>query len=419
MSSGNLVIPSNTAPFRWNDRLDPARFATATYRVTALCSGENAALGMAMEQSASTLSIPGYVTADMLGDWSIRIRSVTPVERDPGAPAEAVPPFFLNTEVYSVSGAGATGCYDIELAVPLGLLEGKGVQLLNVLVGELPRLGFLTSFRLLDVAFPAPFGPGPAFGRPGILQSLGLTRGPVLCRAMRPGVGLDTATMARLNRDVLTGGFHAVKDDELIAFADLAAFERHLRAMIAARDAAQDATGERKLYIANLFCEPDELAARWDLVCALGADGVLVAPWIQGIGVLSHLARQARMPLLAHNSFGDFLTRNPHWGIADAVLCRWARHCGADWFVTPGTFASDHFDARAARELLRIGTGEEHGLRPMMPNLQGGKHPGGLPAYREAVGSDDFTLIVAHWVDNHPAGLKAAAREFRDALAGS
>ena len=414
MSSGNLVIPANIQPFLWQDDLDRSDFILATYRVRATCSGENAALGMAMEQSASTLNIRGYVDADMVKDWSIRVRRVTEVGGD--AVDGVVEPFFLSTEVYAVADRHRSRCYDIELAVPHWLLGSKPVQLLNVLVGEFPRLGFLTSFRLTDVTFPSAFGPGPAFGRRGILDLLGQVSGPLLCRAMRPGVGLDTPTMRALNRDVLVGGFHMVKDDELIQFHDLAAFEHHLRAMLSARNEAMDASGERKLYIANLFCEPGELQERWDLACALGVDGVLVAPFIQGLGVLPWLARQKQMPIIAHNSFGDFLTRNRHWGIDETVLCRWVRHLGGDWFVTPGTFAADGFDTAACRRLMEVATGDEHGLPGMMPNIQGGKHPGGLPTYRAAVGDSDFTLIVANWVDSHASGLKAAAREFREAL---
>lgn len=414
MSSGNLVIPSNVEPFMWDDDLNRDQYLFATYRVSAACSGEHAALGMAMEQSASTLNIKGYATPDMLEGYSIRIRSVTPVK---DAVVEgAVPPYLLNTEVYLADEARGSGCFDIELAIPACLLLDKPAQLLNVVIGELPRLGFLTSFRLTGIRLPNGFGPGPAFGRAGILGLLDLEGGPLLCRAMRPGVGLDTRVMARLNLDVLTAGFHLVKDDELICFGNLDEYRAHLTAMIAARDEAMQRTGERKLYLANLFCEPDELQARWDMANELGVDGVLIAPFIQGLGLLPALAKQGQMPILAHNSFADMLTRNAAWGIDDAVICHWLRHLGADWFVTPGTFATEEMDTAGARRLMQAALGEIEGVRPVMPNVQGGKHPGGLELYRRAVGDDDFMLIVANWVDSHPEGLVAGAGEFRRAL---
>ena len=51
-----------------------------------------------------------------------------------------------------------------------------------------------------------------------------------------------------------------------------------------------------------------------------------------------------------------------------------------------------------------------------MPILQGGKTPEGLPNFRAVIGSDDYMLIVASWVDGHPQGLRAAAGIFRAAI---
>ena len=303
MSSGNLVIPANTRPYVWSDELDKSEFIFATYRVTAICSGDQAALGMAMEQSVSTEVIKGYASSEILGDWTIRVCGVTTIPNETAQ--DVVPPYFLNTEVYSASGETGSNCFEIDLAIPVSLLHSKPAQLLNIIVGELPRLGFLTSLRLIEARLPVGFGPGPAFGREGILALLGKQEGPLLCRAMRPGVGLDTSTMAQLNKDVLVGGFHLVKDDELICFPTLKKYREHLKAMLTARNEAMQISGERKLYLANLFCEPDELQERWEACCELGVDGVLVAPYIQGLGILPILAKQKQMPILAHNSFSD------------------------------------------------------------------------------------------------------------------
>lgn len=413
MSSGNLILPRNTEALSWSAELDPADYLFATYHVSARSSGEAAALGMAMEQSVATRGLSQHVDLEALAAVTIRVCRVA--TRPLVTQAVGVPAYTLSTEVY-LGRDTDEGHYEIELAIPRCLLLNKPAQLLNVVVGELPRLGFLTRWRLTDVRLPTAFGPGPAFGAPGILARLGQPRGPLLCRAMRPAVGLDLDTMAALNREVLIGGFHLVKDDELIVFPDLSAYRRHLERMLAARDQAMQISGEPKLYLANLICEPEELRPRWELACALGVDGVLVAPFIQGLGVLPTLARDAERPLLAHNSFSDLLTRHPVWGIADAVLARWLRHLGADWCVTPGCFTTSALPAPDNLALLEAATGAPTALPPMMPIVQGGKRPDGLPAYRAAVGHDAFMLIVAHWVDSHPAGLREAARLFREAV---
>lgn len=391
--------------FQWSDALDPAQYVMARYRVASMHDGDATAMAMAMEQSAATTHIAGHVEPAMLRDWTLRVRSVHAVASLGGS---GLAPYHLETEVYA-EGGDAERHWQVELAIPRRLLAGKPAQLWNVVVGEIPRLGFLTRFQLVGLDLPEGFGPGPGFGVRGIRERFGCERGPLLCRSMRPAVGLDTATMAGLNRSVLEGGFHLVKDDELQVFPDEAAFRTHVQAMLAARDAARKATGERKGYLANLICEPDELQARWDIVCTLGVDAVLVAPAIQGLGTLAMLARQKRMPIIAHNTFSDLLTRHSDWGIAHPVLSGLYEALGADWIVTSGEYGVS--DGIGMDDAWPFG-------RPQraMPILQGGKTPEGLPSYRAAIGSDDYMLIVASWVDGHADGLGAAAGIFRAAI---
>lgn len=403
MSSGNMPRAQHPALFRWNDGLDPQDYLRARYRVTSIHDGEATAMAMAMEQSCSTTAIAGHVVPEMLGDWSVRVLEVHAAE---SLPTSELRPYQLETEVYA-DHAGGERDWLVELAIPRRLLAGKPAQLLNVVVGELPRLGFLTRFQLQAMHLPDDFGPGPSFGIAGIRRHFQREKGPLLCRSMRPAVGLDLPTMAGLHRTALVGGFHLVKDDELQVFADNQIFRKHVQAMVAARDEARERTGEFKGYLANLICEPWELAERWGILDEYGVDAALVAPAIQGLGVVSMLARQGRRPILSHNSFSDLLTRHPRWGIAHDVLDGWLERLGADWYVTSGEQGqpADHGSDTAPRRPTQA-----------MPILQGGKHPQGLPGYRASVGSDDYMLIVASWVDGYGDGLEAGARVFREAV---
>ena len=306
MSSGNLPRTQHPELFRWSPALDPAAYIHARYTVTSVHDGEATALGMAMEQSAGTVMIRGYVAPEQMGDWTIR---VTAIEAQAEHATPGLQSYQLATDVYAEQQQQAR-TWTVTLAIPRVLVAGKAVQLFNVVVGELPRLGFLTRFRLDALALPEDFGPGPGFGAAGIRQRLHRPHGPLLCRAMRPAVGVGTDTMVRLNRDVLNAGYHLVKDDEVQVFADNRAFRQHVEAMVAARDEAQAHSGERKGYLANLICEADELAERWDIVKTLGVDGVLMSPVLQGFSTLSMLARERQMPILAHNTFSDLLTRH-------------------------------------------------------------------------------------------------------------
>jgi len=233
---------------------------------------------------------------------------------------------------------------------------------------------------------------------------------------MRPAVSLDLAAMTRLSHDVLCGGFHMVKDDELQVFPDNIAYETHVAAMVATRDQAIKQSGEKKAYMASLICEPDELEERWKICLRYKVDGVLVAPFVQGMGILPQLARRCALPILAHNTGGDLLYRNPSWGIDESVIASWFRGLGADWWVTPGESGQSLQNEKDVQSILLAGAGLESSYTPMMPILQGGKAPEGLTDYRQEIGNDNFLLIVASWVDRYPDGFLAGAQEFRQAI---
>ncbi|HEY8939398.1 MAG TPA: RuBisCO large subunit C-terminal-like domain-containing protein [Cellvibrio sp.] len=413
MSSGNFSLPTSAELFVWSDDLDTREFIFATYLVATGFSAIETALGMAMEQSAATSYIKNYVTPDMMDAWAIRVRRAE-ISNRPLKPYQ-VTPYFLPTEVYAGNKAPETYTYEIELAIPNRLVGGKPAQLLNVVIGELPRLGYITAMQLIDIEFPPDFGCGPAFGQQGILNLLDKTQGPLLCRSMRPGLGLSLDVMVKLHHDVLLGGFHLVKDDELLYFPTNDDFRRHVQAVVAARDEAIAQTGERKLYVANLLCEPDELEARWEIACEAGVDAVLVAPFIQGLGTLLMLARRKKMPLLAHNTFSDLMYRHTSWGIDEAVAAKILRELGADWVVMPGDFGRGE-PAPEARAVVKAAIGDYTTRPAMMPILQGGKRPSELASYHAAVDNPNFMLIVASWVDGHPEGLINGARIFRNAV---
>ncbi len=401
MSSALRLLVDHPELFRWDDALDRPAYIEARYTVGSHLDGEATAVAMAMEQSAAITAIRGYVAPDALMREST-VRVLTVRRLDASAASEVAP--------FDEAAQDEARLWRIALAIPLRLLPAKPTQLLNGVVGDLPRYGFITRFRLDALDLPdTGFGPGPGFGVAGLRDRWGVPHGPLLCRPQRPAAGIDSDTMAHLNHDALLGGCHLVKDCELQAFADDDVFAAHVRKMIASRDAAADRSGERKGYIVNLICEPEELAPRLQIARDAGVDGVMLAPMVQGLGTLAWVAKQRCLPILAHGSCSELLTRHPGWGIAPGLLNTIFGRYGADIVIAPGAFGDDG----------RPGEWPPHAATApgrTLPLLQGGKRPEGLPAYRSAVGSDDYLLNVASWLDVHPAGMEAAAREFRAAI---
>lgn len=414
MSSRTFDTETHAELFAWSDDLDPDHYVWVTYEVGSSMDAASTAVAMAMEQTVATIRLPGAEMLPDLANYTARVRNVSSMGDHSSS---SMSMYMLTTEVYRDSRDAPPRSYAVvEIGYPSHLMHGRVAQWLNVLVGEIPRLGFVFRLRVVDIAFGSENPGGPQFGVNGLRDGWGIERSPLLCRSTRPALGLSLAEMSRVNTSVLRGGFHVVKDDELQSWPTLEAYKAHVRAMVAARKRAEDGGAERKFYVANLLCEPWELPERLDVVMTEGADAVLLAPAIQGMSVLPWLKRQAALPLLAHNTFAEVLTRHPHWGISPAVYLRMQRLSGADWVVSTGGFGHPEQPADEAEALRRASYGACGAVRSSMLVLQGGKRPDELPQYARQVGSLDFMLIVASWVDNHEGGIEAGARNFREAV---
>ena len=91
------------------------------------------------------------------------------------------------------------------------------------------------------------------------------------------------------------------------------------------------------------------------------------------------------------------------------------RAVGVDLVVSPGRFATRYQEPGSAHEFLQACRGLPACWRQSMPIIQGGKRPEHLANYIEHCESTDFMIIAATWVDEHPDGMEAGARQFRDA----
>lgn len=75
MSTGILHLPGRPDLFHWSEALDPSNYVRATYVVTSLHDGDTTAIALAMEQSAATTAIAGYVRPKQLGAHTVRVCS--------------------------------------------------------------------------------------------------------------------------------------------------------------------------------------------------------------------------------------------------------------------------------------------------------------------------------------------------------
>ncbi|MBN1197619.1 MAG: hypothetical protein JXA62_09455, partial [Candidatus Aminicenantes bacterium] len=284
--------------------------------------------------------------------------------------------------------------------------------------GEIFRLGFLNTVKLCKLRLPEAMVnafPGPRLGISGIRRKLGFSDRPVFCRSCRPAVSLYTAEMVEINRRVLRGGFDAVKDDELTFDNPRSPFAERVRAMTAMKKQVEDLTGETKLYFANITADMEEALRQAEIAADAGVDGLLVSPQLQGVSFVQEIRKRFDLIIFAHNSCEDILYRHPLYGVSSEMVFMLHRLAGADLMILTADFTAQEKDRADAAAQLQAVRGPLGTRSPALPVIAGGKTPEKLGDYTRDLESVEYMIIAASAVDNHPQGLEAGARAFREA----
>ncbi|WP_049721337.1 RuBisCO large subunit C-terminal-like domain-containing protein [Gilvimarinus polysaccharolyticus] len=412
MSSENLNTADNHL-FTWsNGNVDDYLFAT--YVIATPLDGEQAAYGIAKEQSVCATSLASFDIAKDITTFCAKVVSVEPAPINMSKIASL---YFLNTSVYGNTQAeGNSKAYRIIIAYPVHVFNARLTRIWNNVLGEVHRLGFLSSAILTDLKFPSTITQklsGPRYGIDGIQSKLEFSDRPIFCRSMRPANGLSTDSMLKMNEQVLTGGFDVIKDDELTYNSAASPFADRVQRMVAMKKRVEDATGEKKLYFANIIDDLEAALPMLEQAQAAGVDGVLVSSYAQGISFISEVRRRSDMMILAHNTCGDVITRSSQWGATDSAMATLHRLAGADLTVAPGPIATRFQDQQQNKNFIDACKNSLGTCKPTLPIIQGGKIPSELAQYKDDMGSSDFMIIAATWLDEHPKGLEYAARCFR------
>ncbi|MDX1734931.1 MAG: RuBisCO large subunit C-terminal-like domain-containing protein [Halioglobus sp.] len=413
MSSENLHHTDQDF-FLWRDGLAGGEYLHATYLVSTPVDGEQAALGIAREQSICATHINDIDMPADIERFCARVVSVEEVS-SPGHDIASL--YFLSTPVYGERpGDVELRQFRIVIAYPSLLFGNSTTRLWNSIFGEVHRLGYLSAAALIDLELPPGLAQGfsgPRYGADGIRGRLQVRDRPLFCRSMRPAAGLSTDEMVQLNERVLEGGFDIIKDDELTYDSERSPFEERVRRMVDMKKAVEDRTGEAKLYFANVIDDISTGLTLAEKACELGADGVLLSSAAQGLSFVSEVQKRTDLILLSHNSCGDAITRSQLWGASDAVMAKLQRTAGADLLVSPGPYSTAFQDEAINRAFIDACSDSLGDCAPCLPIIQGGKQPEFLAEYTADIGSVDYMIVAATWLDNHPRGIRAGAEAFR------
>ncbi len=359
------------------------------------------AVGFAVGQTLGTwVEVPG-VTAEMTRHHRGRLVRV-----------QALPPVDLSTQE-----SGPTRSYTIQVALPTVNFGGELAMMLTTLLGN--DASTSVQAKLIDLELPDSFVaafPGPQFGIAGLRGLVGVHDRPLLLNMIKPCTGLSPSEGAAIFKQTALGGIDMIKDDELLGSPDFSPVQERVRAFTAAAREAADETGVETVYAPNVTTRPDRLLENAHRAVDAGARVVMVNFAAVGYGALEALAESVGVPILGHYASAGMFYEGARSGMSSTIaLGVLPRLAGADLVMlnTPygGYPMSRHQYVLTA---LQLAATRPH-LRPALPIIGGGVHPGIVGTYVRELGTD-IMLAAGGAVQGHPHGAAAGVRAMRQAV---
>ena len=316
--------------------------------------------------------------------------------------------------VFSMEGNTAKIAYPIEL-----FEQGNMPNILSSVAGNVFGLKALKNLRLNDVELPPKLVKsfkGPKFGIEGIRSLLKVPERPLVGTIIKPKLGLKTKDHAKVAYEAWAGGCDVVKDDENLSSQQFNPFEERIVKTLEGRDKAEEETGERKVYMANITAETETMLKRAEYVLDHGGRYVMVDILTCGWSALQTLCDQNfKLVIHAHRAGHAAFTKNPKHGISMRAIAKVARVIGVDQLhvgTIVGKMSETKEEVLENIDALKMAMA---GLKPVLPVASGGLHPKLVPALMEYFGKD-FVIQAGGGIHGHTEGTFAGATAMRQAV---
>lgn len=390
----------------------------ATYLIETPHPLEYAAAVVAGEQSSGTfVSVPGETNElkERFGAQVLRIEELDSVAV-PSLPGSKAP-----------KGAGAPRYRRgrVTISFPLHNFGPSLTSLLATVGGNLYELQELSGCRLEDLELPDAFArtyPGPGFGIDGTRRLADVHGRPLIGTIVKPSIGLSTAALAALVRDLANAGLDFIKDDELQADPTYAPFAERARAAMREIDRVADATGKKTMYAFNITGDIDHMLRAHDLVKQLGGTCVMININSVGFAALAHVRRHCELPIHGHRANFGAMSRHPLLGIGFSAYQKLCRVAGVDHLHVGGfnsKFYETNDEVAASINACLAPLFGDYRVMPVLSSAQWAATA--IPVYAATKTIDVFHL-AGGGILGHPGGTAAGVRSMQQgweaALAG-
>ena len=307
----------------------------------------------------------------------------------------------------------------VKIAHPHG---NFGPRIPNILTAALGEGAFyspgIAAIKLIDIEFPDRFlrhFDGPKFGIQGLRDMLEVYDRPLFFGVVKPNIGLTPDDFAELAYQSWLGGLDIAKDDEMLSDVAWSPLRERAEKAGRARLKAEDITGEKKIYLANITDEVDQLIHLHDIAVERGANALMVNGMTTGLSAIRMLRKHTRAPLVAHFDFIAPLTQMSFFGVHTRVMIKLQRLAGFDVIIFPG------FGARMKTPDDEVLQSAEECLKPWghikaaLPVPAGSQWAASTAEVYERLKTIDFGIVPGRAVFAHPMGPKGGAASLRQA----
>lgn len=311
------------------------------------------------------------------------------------------------------------GIYGAIIAHPWINFGPRIPNLLSAAAGEGPfYCPGIKNIKWTDVQFPKTyldFFEGPQFGLKGIREILGVQNRPLFIGVVKPNIGLAPSIFAEIAYQSWLGGLDIAKDDEMLGDIDWSPLGERARLCSEARRRAEKETGQKKIYLASITDEVDQIIPLHDLAVKQGANSVMVNGIFTGISALRALHKKSKVPVMSHFTGTAAFSRMPHFGISSLVFTKLQRLAGADMIGLAGFGKRMHNSDEEVLANTHACLEPWGKILPALPIPGGSDWAGSLPAVYEKIGHTDFGFISGRGVFGHPQGPAAGAESLHEA----
>ena len=365
-------------------------------------------------------------TTDVICDFYVEPEDISFVEAAGGVAAESsigtwtelttTKPYVekLAARVFNIDGNNFQVAYPIELFEP-----GNMPNILSSVAGNVFGLRALKNLRLNNIHLPRELVQsfkGPKYGVTGIRRLLNVQDRPLVGTIIKPKLGLKTKDHAKVAYDAWVGGCDIVKDDENLSSQSFNPFDDRIVATLEMRDRAEEETGEKKVYMANITSETKEMLKRAQFVKDHGGKYLMIDILTCGFSALQTLREQDfDLVIHAHRAGHAAFTKNPKHGISMRAIAKIARIIGVDQLhvgTVVGKMSETRQEVSENCEALRT---DLYGLNEVLLVASGGLHPGLVPSLMNFFGKD-FVIQAGGGIHGHAGGTVSGANAMRQAV---